>query len=405
MHIDINSCFATIEQQLHPELRGKPIAVAAYPTASGCILAPSREAKKLGIKTGMRVRDGKQIFAGLVILTPHPDAYRRVHLQLRKLISNYTAEFTPKSIDEFVLKLTDYPILRDHTMQEAAKDIKEKIKSDIGEWITVSIGIAPNRFLAKVASNLHKPDGLDEINKNNYLTIFSGLKLTDLCGIKTRSVIRLNSVGIFTVQDFYQAPLWKLRAAFNSVAGYYWYLRLKGYEIDDFKSERKTFGNSYALPKPLSTPEEISPILSKLVEKMGYRLRTAGYKAGGIHLAISFRDGSFWHQGGKLKRILYDSRDLYTQAYRLLLQCPLAGRPVRELAVSVFDLSSCHSSQLNLFEDVAKKEKLVESLDKINNQWGDFTVSPAKMVTMRGLILDRIAFGNVVLKTKPGINL
>ena len=394
MHIDINSCFATIEQQLNPTLRGRPIAVAAYPTASGCILAPSREAKKLGVKTGMRVRDGKKLCPELIILTPHPNAYRQVHLQFRKLISNYTAEFDPKSIDEFVLKLTDYPILRDHTMGEVAKEIKKRIKSDIGEWITVSIGIASNRFLAKVASGLHKPDGLDEITKDNYMTVFSNLKLTDLCGIKTRSAIRLAVMGIYSAADFYNAPLWKLKAAFASVAGYYWYLRLKGYEIDDFDTVRKSFGNSYAFPKPLTTPEEISPILSKLVEKMGFRLREVGYKAKGVHLAISFRDGSFWHQGALAAKILYDSRDFYKEAYRLLLKCPQL-KPVRDMSVTAFGLLKADFIQLNLFEDVEKREKLVNSTDKINNRWGNFTISPARMINMDNQIVDRISFGGI----------
>jgi DNA polymerase IV len=215
-----------------------------------------------------------------------------------------------------------------------------------------------------------------------------------LCGIKTRSAVRLSTMGIYSVTDFYNAPLWKLKAAFSSIAGYYWYLRLRGYEIDDFNSDRKTFGNSYAFPKPLSLPGEIAPILSKLVEKMGFRLRSAGYKARGVHIAISFRDGSFWHQGALVKRILYDSRDFYKTAYRLLLQCPQI-KPVRDLSVAAFGLIKANSSQLNLFEDVVKKERLVSSTDKINNRWGNFVLSPARMLGMDNQIIDRISFGGI----------
>jgi DNA polymerase-4 len=196
------------------------------------------------------------------------------------------------------------------------------------------------------------------------------------------------------VADFYNAPLWKLKAAFSSIAGYYWYLRLRGYEIDDFDTARKSFGNSYAFPRPLSLLAEIAPILSKLVEKMGFRLRTAGYKARGVHIAISFRDGSFWHQGALAKRILYDSRDFYKEAYRLLLQCPQL-RPIRELSVAAFGLVKADSSQLNLFEDVEKRERLVNSTDKINNRWGNFVLSPARMMGMENQIIDRIAFGGI----------
>src|SRR3989344_3534104 len=167
MHIDLNSCFATVEQQANPHLRGKPVAVAAYTTPSGCILAPSIEAKHYGIKTGMRVKDGKLLYPGLIVLPPDPWKYRSVHLKLRKLISDYTADFNPKSIDEFVLNLEGYPCLVASSMQQVAREIKIRIKKEIGDWLTVSIGISPNRFLAKLASGIHKPDGLDEINKDN----------------------------------------------------------------------------------------------------------------------------------------------------------------------------------------------------------------------------------------------
>src|SRR3989338_11268157 len=105
MHVDLNSCFATIEQQANPHLRGKPIAVAAYTTGNGCIVAPSVEAKKLGIKVGMGVKDGQAICPKLIVLSPDPDKYRFVHQGLRKILSDYTDKITPKSIDEFVLEI------------------------------------------------------------------------------------------------------------------------------------------------------------------------------------------------------------------------------------------------------------------------------------------------------------
>jgi len=206
MHIDLNSCFATIEQQANPLLRGKPIAVAAYTTPSGCIIAPSVEAKRLGIKVGMRVKDGKLIYPQLIVLPPDPWKYRNVHLALRKLLNQYTDLVVPKSIDEFVLNLEGYPAFK-KGMMNVGKEIKERIKKEIGDWLTVSVGIGPNRFLAKTACGLHKPDGLDEINKDNFKEIYSGLMLTDLCGIKKKNAIRLNNCGIFTVLDFYTFAL------------------------------------------------------------------------------------------------------------------------------------------------------------------------------------------------------
>lgn len=390
MHIDLNSCFATIEQQANPLLRGRAVAVAAYTTSTGCIIAPSVEAKRYGIKVGMRVRDGKLLCPGLVVLSPDPGKYRDVHCKLRSLLADYTEKVIPKSIDEFVFKPTCPP----EAILAKGGEIKQRIKKEIGEAITVSVGLGPNRFLAKTASNLHKPDGLDEINKDNFLKVYSSLALTDLCGIKLRSALRLNSLGIYSVMDFYNASIWKLKAAFNSISGYYWYLRLRGFEVDDFASKRASFGNSFALPKPFEETRDLSPILQKLVVKMSSRLRKAGYKTKGIHLAISYRDGSFWHKGYKTFKVLFDSRDIYKRAYRLLLESPYK-KPVREIAVSCFNLVKDNLLQLEFFEDMEKKTNLVRAIDRVNERWGSFMITPASMLGTNKYAPDRIAFGGV----------
>lgn len=393
MHIDLNSCFATIEQQANPLLRGKPVAVAAYDSPRGCIIAPSIEAKKLGVKVGMRVRDGKMICPNLITLKPDPWKYRFVHVALRKIISDYTSDFSPKSIDEFVLNLEGYPALK-KGITGVAREIKKRIKEEIGEWLTVSIGIAPNRFLAKLAAGLNKPDGLDEINHLNATKIFSKLKLTDLPGIKLKNAIRLSGVDIGNVLDFYEAPYWKLKAAFQSICGYYWYLRIRGWEIDNVEFGRRSYGNSYALPKPLSDSGDLSPILTKLCQKMGFRLRRAGFKAMGVHLAMSYRDHGFWHQSRKLPEPVYDSRDIYKVAFKMLSFSPYK-KPVREIAVAVFGLIKRTNLQLDLFTDLPKREMIVRAQDKINDRWGSFVIAPVKMLDTKELVPDRIAFGGV----------
>jgi len=395
MHIDLNSCFASIEQQANPLLRGKPIAVAAYTTPSGCIVAPSIEAKRYGVKTGMRVKEGKALCPSLIVLPPDPWKYRNVHLKLKKLLSVYTDRLYPKSIDEFVLDLEGYPILKTKDMWSLAGEIKKRIKREIGEWLTVSIGIAPNRYLAKVAAGLKKPDGLEEINKENFLDCYRKLKLTDLPYIKLRNAIRLNSVGVFSVVDFYRASLPRLRAAFESINSYYWYLRLRGYEIDDVEFGRRSFGNSYVLPKPFVNLEELSPILFKLVAKTGARLRHFGYKARGVRLAILYRDGSFWHKGVSFPEDFFDSVDIYKKALKILSFSPYK-KPVRNLAVSVFDLRKIDSLQLSFFSDLLRKESLVRAIDNINEKWGEFSLTYARTLYLeKGAVPDRIAFGGI----------
>lgn len=399
LHLDLNSCFATIEQQANPHLRGKPIAVAAYPTPNGCILAPSVEAKRFGVKTGTRVKDGLSLCPNLIVLASDPWKYRHVHLKLKKLLQNYTNNFSPKSIDEFVLNLEGYPALK-QGMHCVAREIKARIKAEIGDWLTVSAGIAPNRFLAKTAAGLHKPDGLDEIHKDNFQAIYKNLELTDLCGIADKNAARLASMGIYTVSQFYHAPFWRLKAAFASINGYYWYLRLRGWEIDDVTFARRSYGNSYSLPKPFTKFGELAPILQKLVEKTGARMRKAGYQACGVHLAILYRDGTHWHHGKALLEPIFDSRDIYKKAFQILLASPSGlscphQKPVANLAVSCFNLAKIKYPQLVLFEDLLKKERLVRATDKLNQRWGNFIITPARMLGTGRYVPDRIAFGGV----------
>lgn len=393
MHIDLNSCFATIEQQANPLLRGRPIAVAAYNSPRGCILAPSIEAKKLGIKTGMQVKEGRLICPHLQILEPDPWKYRNIHIQLRDLISQYTTDFSPKSIDEFIANFEGFSSFK-LGMLQIGKEIKEKIKKEIGEWLTVSIGIGPNRFLAKLAANLKKPDGLEEINYQNYSQIYSRLSLVDLNGIKNANAIRLNNKGVFTVNDFYNASIDKLQSAFQSILGYYWYLRLRGWEIDDVDFGRKSFGNMYSLPMSVSQPEQISPILHKLVEKSSYRMRRAGYSAGGVHVALLYRDHSFWHHGAVCHQQLFSANDIYKHAYKIMVSSPYR-QVVANLSVSLFNLKKTDFSQLDLFNEMTKKINLSNAIDKIKERWGDFIITPAMMLGTEDKIPDRVAFGNI----------
>jgi DNA polymerase-4 len=393
MHIDLNSCFASIEQQANPHLRGKPIAVAAYDSPRGCIVAPSIEAKRLGIKTGMQVQQGRQLCHELVVLQPDPDKYRAVHLKLKKLLLEYTDNVVAKSIDEFVLDLEGFPALK-IGLHAVGREIKARIRGEIGDALTVSIGIAPNRFLAKTAAGLRKPDGLDEINSGNYRTIYANMKLTDLCGIKTANTLRLHSQEIYSVLDFFEADAKRCKSAFKSILGFYWYARLRGWEIDGEEWGRKSFGNSFALPQALKTPEELAPILAKLIEKTGQRMRKGNHACYGVHVAVLYRSGAHWHKGVRSQRALLDSRDIYQSAYRLL-----CGSPYREgvaiLAESVFDLTDAGARQLDLFSDVDKTVRLVSAVDAINARHGDFVITPARMLSTAGLVPDRISFGSV----------
>jgi DNA polymerase IV len=256
-----------------------------------------------------------------------------------------------------------------------------------------SIGVGTNRFLAKQAASLHKPDGLDIIDHTNVLDVYKRLSLLDLSGINTRYQARLNASGIFTPMEFYQASLEKLKKqVFQSIVGYYWYLRLRGHEIDAVDFKRKSFGNTYALQKQTNDPRELAKLLMKLCEKTGRRLRKAEYSAQGVHVACVYTDLSYWHIGRKFDVPVYTSRDIYLKALRLLNLSKYPKR-VRNLAVSVYDLIPSTNEQLELFS--SPMHKVSEAMDKINDRWGEFVITPALMMGMEDIILDRIAFGGV----------
>ena len=390
---DLNSCFASVEQQANPLLRGKPIVVAAYNSPNGCVVAPSIEAKHYGIKTGMTVRDARLLYPGVIVKTPDPAKYRAVHLKFRRIFQDYSPAVTSKSIDEVVIDLTDTLGLYKGSILDLGREIKKRIKKEIGEWLQCSIGISTNRFLAKLAAFLHKPDGLDIIDHTNLLEVYKRVKLLDLNGINTRFQARLNAYGIFTPIEFYHAPMDKLKKqVFQSILGYYWYMRLRGYEIDAVDFKRKSFGNSYALGKQTNDPRQLARLLMKLCEKTGRRLRKAGYSAQGVSVYTVYMDLSWWHMSRKFDLPVYTTRDVYIKALRLLNSSGYK-KTVRNLAVSVYDLIPSTSEQLELF--ASPTHKVAEAMDKINDRWGEFVVIPALMMGMGDIILDRISFGGV----------
>lgn len=390
MHIDLNSCFASIEQQANPLYRGHPLVVAAYTTDRGCILAASREAKTLGIKTGMRVFEGKNIYPRLIVLPSDPPKYRFVNRKLLALLQEYSRDVEVKSIDEMVIKLCDA-----NNQLSIAKEIKKRIKDDIGEWLTVSIGISTNRYLAKIASNLHKPDGLDMISAQNIEHILYSLTLEELTGIKEGYGGRLRHHGISSPLAMYRASGAVLAAAFGSKIGIDFRLMLHGWESDLYsRSEIKTIGHSYALPKAyLPSDVRLHQILSQLVEKMGRRLRDCRQTAGGIRISVLFTDHTYWNHGEKLVHTLFANRDLYDASFAILTKAP--KKTVTLLAVSSYFLSDQTQEQLELFDSSDRKRALTQALDDIAARWGEFTVTPARMLAMEHRVLDRIAFGGV----------
>lgn len=386
MHIDLNSCFASVEQQANPLLRDKPIAVAAYAKDYGCILAPSVEAKLYGVKTGMTVREGRELCPYLIIREPDPDKYRIVHKQIGEILQQYAPDVTSKSIDEFALRFT--PEMDDPGL--VVPIIKKRIKAEVGDWLRVSAGLSTNWILAKLASGLHKPDGFDIIDQNNYRQVFAPLPLQEFCGINIRNEARLHRAGIFTSLEFYEASIQQLKVAFESILARYWYTRLRGYEIDDVEFARRSYGQSYVLPHPMNY-SEWRPILAKLVDKGTYRMRRVGYKSRGVMLYLGYSDHTSWHtskKGGELMQSAADILSCLLELYTRHAQ----HKKVKKLAFSCFALEH-DMGQLSCLKDLTKENNLVMAMDRVNERWGEYSLTYGSFLGSSGHVRDSIAFG------------
>lgn len=397
MHVDLNSCFAIIEQQANPLIRHKPVVIAAYDTPRGAVIASSYEAKALGIKLGVNVREARLLSKDVIVMMPDPEKYFDAHKRFKNLLLNYTDEVVPKSIDEFVIDFTgSTAVQRGLSLVEVGYRIKEDVKREVGDYVTVNIGIATNRFLAKLAAGLHKPDGLDVVVAEDIRHVYEKLDLIDLPGINTRYKVRLNEAGIFTPNQFIDADARKLyREVFKSVEGIKWYLRLRGHEVDGKEFDRKSFGQQYALGDKTTDKEKLSRLIMKLCVKTGRRLRKNGYAAKGIHLWLSFENRMYWAHGKQTKTLIYADQDIYRYTQRMLNEVPIPAR-VTNIGVTVFDLVRMEQQQLGLFDDARlDSTSLAEASDLINNKYGEFTLVPALMANMQDTILKRVAWGNI----------
>ena len=387
MHLDLNSCFASVEQQANPLLRDKPIAVVHTDAPYGCILAPSIEAKLWGIKTGMTLGEGKLLCPWLIARVADPPKYRQIHSQFSHLLRDYSDHLIPKSIDEFVLTLPD--MTKRTVLTGIVKEIKSRIRAEIGEYLRVSIGLSTNQVLAKLASGLHKPDGFAIIDSANFMGIYRQISLQDLCGIGFHNQTRLHRLGIFTVPQFYVSSIQTLYSAFGSVLGRYWHTRLHGYELDDVQFSRQSFGQSYVLPRPMEYGEW-RPVLSKLVAKAARRLRASGFTARSVALSLRFEDGTTWHASHHLQTSIFSDADLFVTA--LSLQRTDLCKKVKKIAFTCYGLNK-DSAQLSYLLDQVKQKSLVTALDSLNDKWGEHTITYGSFLGSEGHVRDAIAFG------------
>ena len=293
LFVDCDSYFASVEQHLDPALRGRPVGVAPVMAESSCCIAASYEAKAFGVKTGTRISDARVMCPGIVIVESKPSEYIRYHHQIVEAVEDCIHVEAVLSIDEMWAWLP-YNLREPATVEAIGRRIKEAVSRDVSPVIKVSVGAGPNKYLAKMASKMRKPDGLFIIEHPQLPDILHPLKLRDFTGIARSMEIRLNAAGIYTVENLCAAPKSVLHSAWSGVLGdRLWHL-LRGDEIPDLVSARKSIGHSHVLPPASRAPDVAWPILCKLLHKACERLRSHGLLAGAITIQLAFLRGHSW---------------------------------------------------------------------------------------------------------------
>ena len=394
MYVDLNSCFATIEQQARPMLRGHPVAITNRITKNACIVAASYEAKALGIKVGMRRMEAEAICPDLIFAETEPAKFIYVHQKLRRIMQDYSSDVIMKSIDEGIIDLTKRPLDQaSRSPLDIGIEIKQRLRTEIGCHMRCNVGIASNRFLAKTAAELHKPDGMDEITSVNQRQIFADLKLTDLPGINKRMEARLNAVNILSPLDLLDAEESTLvKLVCKSIDGSKWYRRLRGIEVDDASSEIKSIGRQYVLESCRLDQQELEARILHLAEDLGYRLRSQNLFARGLFVWIGTHSDLYLHQNYISPVAFHTNADIMARARQLLTKLPL--RSARIIGITLYKIQPFASTQLFLDQkNRDRAEQLCIAQDKINQRFGERTIYSADSFNTEQ-IKTKIPFGS-----------
>ena len=405
LFIDMNSFFASVEQQDHPEMRGRPVIVAPVMAETTCAIAASYEAKALGIKTGTGVRDARRICPQVVVAQARPERYAEVHKMIVEALNRHFVTVTPLSVDEMACWVGSLD-------RGGAKEIRlaERVKKDLygalGDYMKSSIGIAPNVFLAKVASDMQKPNGLTVFEEGTYQQRLFQLELIDLPGIARNMEARLSRHRIRTVEELWDASPERLHAAWGSKVGIHWWHMLRGdtdldYGVNQMSDTKKTVGHSHVFPPEFKTIPGAKSVLIRLFTKALKRLRTYEQVAGSVELWVKFKHRdthTSWSWGKKSRRHLHANDDLtWIKIIRPLIEslaapqdgfAPVAG------GVTFSDLILQKDRNLNLFDDLEANTALCERIDSLNAKLG----SDVKLASVQGLekvAPFRISFGKL----------
>lgn len=393
LYIDLNSYFASVEQEVQPELRGRPVAVVPVMADTTCAIAASYEAKKFGVKTGTIIADAKQRCPDLVLVQARHSLYVEYHHKIVDCVERVIHVKRVNSIDEMVCELTGSSRTEERAVQ-TAHDVKQALRDDVGDSLRCSIGIAPNDYLAKTASDMEKPDGLVILHEHQLPQALYELELRDLCGIGRKMYERCWKHGIYTVEMLCNATEQQLRDVWGGIEGERMYARLRGEDVPYVETHKSTVGHSHVLEPQLRTREGACGVMHRLLQKAAMRLRQYELATGQLAIRLRYVDGRRW----KDERDITPTQDvvqLTSIMSSMLDLLPPDGMPLK-VSLALNKVAPCESIPQPMFDNVGPaRDALNNTLDAINKKYGKNTVYLGPAWNALGSAPMRIAFNHI----------
>ncbi|QJW94294.1 DNA polymerase Y family protein [Frigoriglobus tundricola] len=398
LFIDMNAFFASCEQQDDPTLRDRPVAVIPTDAETTACIAASYEAKAFGVRTGTPVWQARKMCPGLVCVPADHKRYVIMHNRILAAVRRVVPIESVRSIDEMSCRLVG-----DERKPEVAAGVARRIKTEIrehaGDYMRCSIGVGPNVMLAKVAGDMKKPDGLTTLGDGEMPAALYRLKLIDFPGVGPRMERRLKLYGIFTVEQFCQAPAKTLAEVWGSkVLGERWFRTLRGEDVPEAPTQRQTVSHSHILPPDLRTDEGAYGVLMRLVHKAAARMRKIGYWCGSVSVGVSFMgedrgDSVWWEESVRVPRC-QDTPAILAAAAQLW-KLRVRDRKPFKVATVLSDLVPARSATPSLFDEDRKGENISHAMDDVNAEFGASVVYLGAMFGMRDAAPSRVAFTQI----------
>lgn len=395
LFLDFNSYFASVEQQLNPELRGKPIAVVPMVADSAATLAASYEAKAKGVKTGTRIYDAKKLCPDLILVQSKHNEYVQFHHQLVEVVHSIIPVKRVMSIDEMVCDLLGSQ--RDEVVAlDVARSIKQAIAQKVGSELRCSIGIAPNDYLAKTATDMQKPDGLVVLHQEDLPQILFGLELRDLVGIGSKMYDRLYRSGIYTVEMLCNASKRTLADVWGGVEGERMWARLRGEQTPWIETHKSSISHEHVLAPQQRNRVRAEGVLHRLLQKAATRLRSYGLLTSLVTVSIRHKDQSRFKRSVRITAT-QDVLQLTQLLTNVLHEWTLAANTVPiKVRVELTMFSIAAATPIPLFDDMGPaRDKLNASLDKLNAKYGKNTIYVGTAWNALNAAKEHIAFNHI----------